>query len=93
MIICAAISISLTRNGRTVGLVIPGHRHSSIWELMAALGVPVERKEEEGFLNHKGEFLNRSEAYDHAMICGQLSDTTLTSKQERREYIIYSEDI
>ena len=47
----------------------------------------------EGFLNHKGEFLDRLEAFKHALMCGQLSDTTLTSKQERRERILWSDDI
>ena len=93
MIICAAIAVTFQRNGKTIETVIPGHRHGSCWELMATLGVPTDRQETEGFLNHKGEFLDRSDAYDHALMCGQLSDTTLTSKQERRERILYSEDL
>lgn len=93
MIICAAISVSFTKEGREVKAVIPGYRHANCWELMATLGVPSDRQEIEGFLNHKGEFLDRSDAYDHALMCGQLSDTTLTSKQERRERILYSEDL
>lgn len=93
MIICAAISVKFNRNGKTVEAVIPGLRHGSCWELMAALGVPGDRQEVEGFLNHKGEFLDRYGAFAHALACGQLSDTTLTSKQERREVALFSEDI
>lgn len=92
MIICAAISVQFIRNGKTVEAVIPGHRHGSIWELMAILCVPTDRQETEGFLNNKGEFLDRYEAYEHTLMCGQLSETTLTNKQERREYILFSED-
>lgn len=90
MIICAAITVKFNRNGKIVEAVIPGYRHSSVWELMATLGIPTDRQEVEGFLNHKGEFLDRCEAYDHAVVCGQLSDTTLQNKRERT---LYSEDI
>jgi len=85
MIICAAVAVSFQRNGKTVEAVIPGWRHSSCWELMATLGVPNDRQEV--------EFLDRLEAFEHALVCGQLSDTTLVSKQERRERALYSEDI
>ena len=93
MIICAAVAVSFRRNGKIVEAVIPGWRHSDCWELMATLGVPNERQEVDGFLNHKGEFLDRLEAFEHALVCGQLSDTTLVSKQERRERILFSEDL
>ena len=49
------------------------------------------QQEVEGFLNHKGEFLDRYEAYAHALMCGQLSDTTLHTKFLER--ILFSEDI
>lgn len=93
MIICAAIKMKFDQNGMIIDVVIPGYRHGNCWELAATLGAPTKREDVEGFLNHKGEFLNRSEAYNHALMCGQLSDTTLTSKQEHQEYILYSEDI
>lgn len=91
MIICAAISISFIQNGRELNAIIPGHRHSNCWELMATLGVPAARQEAEGFLNHKGDFLDRSDAYVHALMCGQLSDTTITAKG--RDCILFSEDL
>lgn len=91
MIIYAAVAMKFNRNGKTVEVVISGHRHAYCWELAAALGVPVTREEEESFLNHKGGFLNRYEAYEHALMCGQLSDTTITAKG--RERILFLEDI
>lgn len=45
----------------------------------------VDQQEVEGFIDHHGNFLDRYETYDHALQCGQLSDTTPTSKCERRE--------
>ena len=93
MIICAAISVCFVRNENPIRVVISGHRHSNCWELMAELEVPVTREEVEGFLNHKGEFLDRYDAFEHALFCGQLSDTTLTSKNECKERALYSEDL
>lgn len=93
MILCAAIQITFTRAGKLVEAVVPGYRHGNVWELMATLGVPAERQEVEGFIDHHGNFLDRYEAFDHALQCGQLSDTTLTSKCERRERQLYSEDL
>ena len=93
MIICAAIFVKFVRNGKTVEAVIPGHRHGSVWELMATLQVPTNRKETEGFIDHTGAFLDRHDAFDHALMCGQLSDTTRMAKAERRERALFSEDL
>lgn len=93
MIICAAIQITFNRSGKPVEAVVPGYRHGNCWELMATLGVPADREEVEGFLNHKGEFLDRYDAFDHALQCGQLSDTTRTTKAEKGERQLYSEDL
>lgn len=48
---------------------------------------------EEGFLTNKGEFLNRTEAFEHAMNCGQTSATTRQYKRDRHETELYSEDL
>ena len=93
MIICAAIFVRFMRNEKPIEAVIPGHRHSNCWELMATLGVPGAREEVEGFLNHKGEFLDRYDAFSHALSCGQLSLTTLISKQKQKEGVLFSEDL
>ena len=89
MIICAAIKVSTG----TKEIVVPGLRHANCWELMADLGVPAKREEVEGFIDHTGAFLDRYEAFDHALMCGQLSDTTRTAKAEKREIILWSEDL
>ena len=93
MIICAAIQVTFHRAGKPVEAVIPGWRHSSCWELMAALGVPADRQEVEGFIDHNGAFLDRLEAFEHALQCGQLSDTTRTEKAGRQERALFSEDL
>lgn len=93
MIICAAIEVTFQRDGRTVTAVVPGYRHGDCWELMSTLGVPAERQEVEGFINHRGDFLDRFDAFNHAVRCGQLSDTTRTAKVEKGERQLYSEDL
>ena len=93
MILCAAIKVTFIRAGKTVEAIIPGHRHSNCWELMATLGVPSDRQEVEGFLDHQGNFRDRYDAFNHAQQCGQLSDTTLTAKADRGERRLYSEDL
>lgn len=92
MIICAAIQVTFQRTGKPVEVVIPGWRHSSCWELMAALGVPTDRQEVEGFIDHNGAFLDRLDAFEHALQCGQLSDTTRREKASRQERVLFSED-
>ena len=93
MIFCAAIKITFQRDGKTVSAVIPGYRHGDCWEVIAALGVPADRQEVEGFMSSQGAFLDRYDAFDHALRCGQLSDTTRTVKAERGERQLYSEDL
>lgn len=93
MIICAAILIQFERNGRQVETVIHGLRHSNCWETMAALGIPAQHTEVEGFIDHKNRFLDRYDAFTHALECGQLPATVITHKAEKREIQLYSEDL
>ena len=93
MIICAAIQVQFERNGRKVETVIHGLRHANCWETMATLGIPVQHTEEEGFVDHENRFLNRYDAFAHALECGQLPATVRTHKAEQRETQLYSEDL
>lgn len=40
-----------------------------------------------------GAFLDRLDAFEHALQCGQLSDTTRTEKASRQERVLFSEDL
>ena len=93
MIICSAIKIQFQRKDRTVETVVPGLRHGDCHDLMYSLSVPMKREEIDGFIDHEGSFLDRYEAYEHAILCGQLSDTTRTAKRERGERQLFSEDL
>ena len=93
MIICAAVKIQYQKNGQTVEAVVPGLRHGDARDLMATLGVPIHREEVDGFITHTGAFLDRYDAFDHALMCGQLSDTTRAAKAAQGERQLYSEDL
>lgn len=93
MIICAAIQIQFERNGRQVETVICGLRHSNCWETMAVLGVPAQHAEVEGFIDDKNRFLDRYDAFAHALECGQLPETVRIHKADHRENQLYSEDL
>lgn len=94
MIICAAIKIQV--EGLDHETIIPCHRHGDGFKLLKDLRyIPRIGYKElgQGFINHEGEFLNRQEAFSHALDCGQLSATTRECKRVNRETELYSEDL
>lgn len=93
MIICAAIQVQFERDGRNVETVIQGLRHANCWETMAALGVPAQHTEVEGFIDHENRFWDRYDAFIHALECGQIPVAVRTHKAENREIQLYSEDL
>jgi len=71
-------------------LIIPLMCHGDLYIILKAFGYTPhkEYKEiEQGFLNHKGEFLNRREAWEEAYQCRQLKQIDKTNKS------LFSEDI
>ena len=74
MILAAAIKYRIEKTGKEV--VLCGCRHGDIFQQLEALGFDPGNGYEEieqGFINHRGDFLNRQEAFCHAYQCGQLS--------------------
>ncbi len=91
MIICAAVKFYIPSTGQTV--VVPCWRYHYAYELIRDLGFEPHQgyeKIEDGFINHKNEFLSRTEAYNHAIECGQLSATT---RDTINNGVLFSEDI
>ncbi len=94
MIVCAAILVRIERKGRTVETVIHGLRHANCWELMADMGIRATREEVvEGFVDSQNRFLDRYDAFSHALECGQLPATVREYKREKGERELYSEDL
>ena len=91
MIICAAIKITVDGN-KTV--VVPGYRHPDCYELLSELHVVYSRDNlVEGFIDNSGSFLDRFEAFSHAVSSGQLSSVTMDFKCEKFETQLFSEDL
>ena len=56
------------------GIIYTGHRHHDcIHEIVTRTGVRPAGGEQ-GFLTDEGRFLNRVEAVDHALKCGQIKE-------------------
>lgn len=96
MIICAAIKLIAKAeylNGNKE-LVVCGHRHCNCFDVISNLdGCWRSGLKIQGFINHKGEFLDRKEALAHAQECGQLNETTRYYQEDHNINELYSEDL
>lgn len=93
MILCAAIKITMNNIAET-SAVICGRRHGDCFQTIVMLNDNWKFcKREEGFITNTGEFLNRKEALQHAIECGQLSQSTLWYKEDNKIDELESEDL
>lgn len=94
MIICAAISLTYkNKYNQQMGVIICGHRHCNCFATMQHMDIATKVNEVQGFINHKGEFLNRKEALAHAIECGQLTETHRYYREDNNIDELYSEDL
>lgn len=94
MIICAAIKFQI--EGLDHETVVPCRRHGDAYKIMIDLNYQPKQKYKEiaqGFITHKGEFLDRVEALAHARECGQLSETHRYYQEDQGIRVLYSEDL
>lgn len=94
MIICAALKVEACEDFEEI--VEPCFRHGNGYEILQKLshGAKYKGHVTEGFITNKGDFLDRGDALQHAMDCGQLSATTRELKRREGEtYELYSEDL
>ena len=83
MILAAAIKYKIEATGKEV--VLCGARHGNVFEQLEALGFKQRKgyKElEQGFIDHKNNFLTREEAYEHAKMCGQICEKIIYEREE-----------
>lgn len=99
MVICAAIKLIDTNSVLPEGdedLIVCGHRHRDCFEIISQLCEGWHSKNIkriQGFINHKGEFLDRKKALAHAKECGQLSETHRYYQEDHNINELYSEDL
>lgn len=97
MLICAALLVQVEGLDHTT--IVCCRRHGDGFRILADLGYAPKTKYkviDQGFIDHQGSFLSRTEAYVHAKECGQLSETTKWYKHDHEEETIhelYSEDL
>ena len=93
MIICAALCL------KPDNIIICGLRHSDCYETLYCLNPDLSKKARkenliiDGFITTENQFLDRAQAYQHALKCGQISSQLKHDKNERKENILYSEDL
>lgn len=93
MILSAALQVTFQRPDEEETITVAGHRHMDIYYLLSAFHVPTVGNPVEGFMDHEGNFLDRYEAFEHAVNCGQLSWTTIDHKERHCELQLFSEDL
>ena len=94
MIVCAAIKINfIDLSDEIQEMIICGHRHQNCLYTIAHLSKKWTNWKIQGFINHKGEFLDRKEALAHALECGQLSATHRYYQEDHNIDELYSEDL
>jgi hypothetical protein len=94
MIICAALEVQV--EGLPYTTILPCWRHGKGYEILRDLGYQPKKGYKvlrEGFMNHKGEFLDRKEALKHTLEVGQLSATTRWYQEDHNLNELYSEDL
>ncbi len=83
MILASAIKYKIEATGKEV--VLCGARHGNIFAQLEALGFEPNKEYKEiaqGFIDHKNNFLTRSEAYEHAKMCGQICAKIIYEREE-----------
>ena len=81
MIICAAISLTYKNSKDELkGAIICGHRHRNCFDIMRHMDIATKVNETQGFIDHKGEFLDRKEAFKHVQEIGQCTATQRISR-------------
>ena len=83
MILAAAIKYYIEETGREV--ILCGARHGNVFIQLEMLGFEPHKgyKEiEQGFIDHKNNFLTREEAFEHAKMCGQVCEKIIYDREK-----------
>lgn len=94
MIVCAALLVQV--EGLDHKTILPCWGHGNGFEILRDLGFQPKKGYEvveQGFINHKGEFLNRIDAFNHVKDCGQCNATQRWYWDDHNQTELYSEDL
>ena len=94
MIICAAIDITFVNSkDEVVNLIVCGHRHCDCFKTIRQLDNKHTQRTVQGFINHRGEFLDRKQAFEHVKEIGQYNETQRYYWEDHNQEELYSEDL
>ena len=82
MILAAAIKYYIEETGTEV--ILCGARHGDVFIQLEALGFKPRngyKEIEQGFIDHKNNFLTMEEAFEHAKMCGQLCEKIIYDRE------------
>lgn len=79
MILASAIKYYIEETGKEV--ILCGARHGDVFIQLEALGFKKYKEIEQGFIDHKNNFLTREEAFEHAKMCGQLCEKIIYDRE------------
>lgn len=94
MIIASAMKVHIESTDSDV--IMCGLRHSDIILQFKLLGFHPSKEYkivEQGFIDHKNNFLNRIDAWKHADECGQLAANIKADRAMEEEPQLFSEDL
>lgn len=80
--------VAIRFHGTIYSLPKPNRHHHVLWHIIAVTGAHYIDENEQGFLDDKGVFYTREEAYLHAYLNGQI----LNPKRARYD-MLFSEDV
>lgn len=98
MIVCAALHILMEKDNLD-DIIVCGLHHSDCYYTLFHLNPDLSKDARkngritEGFITTDNHFLDRYQAYQHAIECGQLSAQLRHDKSEKKEIALYSEDL
>lgn len=87
MILASAIKYKIEATGEEV--VLCGARHGDVFAQLKALGFEARKGYEEieqGFIDHKNNFLTRKEAFEHAKMCGQICEKIIYEREGKSPF-------
>ena len=87
MILASAIKYKIEATGKEV--VLCGARHGDVFNQLESLGFKARKGYEEieqGFIDHKNNFLTRKEAFEHAKMCGQICANIIYDREEKNPF-------
>ena len=93
MILSSAVKIKLKATDEKI--IIHCHRHFYGYVMLSKLGLKPDdyEKVSQGFIDHKGTYMTREQAYEHALECGQISAVIREIKEKTKCKELFSEDL